>query len=59
VEFLARLEPDGFAWRNADFSASAWIPANAGFPGANAEDSKSSEFDPVSCGQRLFKTLKN
>jgi len=59
VEFFARLEPNGFARSYADFSACAWIAANSGLAGANTEDTKSSEFDSVSCGQGLFEPLEN
>ena len=59
VEFLARFEPDGFAWRDADLGASAWITANARLAGADAENAKTPQFDAVARGKSLLQTLKD
>ena len=59
VEFFAGLESDRFAWGNAYFSARAGIAANTGFARADAEDTKSAQFDALACRESLFQTLED
>jgi len=42
-----------------DLGARAWVAANAGFAGADAEYAKSAQFDALPGGQSLFQALKN
>ena len=59
LQFLAGLEADGFARGDADFSAGAWIAADAGLAGADAEDAEAAEFDAFSCCEGFFEALKH
>ena len=59
MQFLARLESYGFARGYAHFSAGAWVAADAGFAGANAEYAESAQFDALTCGQGLLQALED
>jgi hypothetical protein len=58
MEFLARLEADGFAGCNADFSPSARITADAGFAGTNVKDAESAELDALAFGESALESLE-
>jgi flavin reductase (DIM6/NTAB) family NADH-FMN oxidoreductase RutF len=51
LQFLARLETDGLAGRNGDFSASARIAADAGLARADVEDAESAKLDAFAASQ--------
>jgi len=59
MQFLARLEPDSFAWGNADLCSRAGIASNSGFARADAENSKSAQFDALACRKCLLQTLED
>jgi hypothetical protein len=59
VQLFAGLEANGFAGGDADLGAGAGITADAGFTGANAEDTESAEFDAVTGGKSGFETFKD
>ena len=59
MEFFARFEADGFAGGYADLGAGAWIAADTGFTGADAENAESAQFDALTGGQSLFKALED
>ena len=59
VKFLARLEADGFAGSDVDLSSSAGIAANAGFAGADAENTEAAKLNALACSQCLFETLED
>jgi len=59
MQFLARLEAHSLARSDAHFGAGAWIAANPGFAGADAENAKSAQFNALSGGQGLLQALEN
>jgi len=59
VEFFSRLEPNGFAGRNAHLGASAWIASDAGLTGTNAEDAKAAQFNAIAGGQGLLQSFED
>jgi len=59
MQFLAWFETYGFARGDAHFGASAWVAADAGFAGADAEYAESAQFDALTCGQGLLKALED
>jgi hypothetical protein len=59
MQFLARFEAHGFARGYAHFGAGAGIAADTGFPGADAENAKSAQFDALAGGQSLLQALEN
>ena len=58
MQFLARLEADRLARRNADFSAGTRVAANAGFAGAYAEYAKPAQFNALTGSKGLFKAFE-
>jgi hypothetical protein len=58
VKFLTGLEPYGLAGSDADFGAGAGIAANAGFAGADVEDTKAAEFNSLPLGERALQSLE-
>jgi len=59
MQFLARLEADGFAGSDADLCTGTGVAANSGFTGADAENAKSTQFNALACGESLLETLKD
>jgi len=59
VEFLAWLEADGFARRNAHFRAGPWVAADSGLARANAENAETTQFDAVAGGKSLLEAFEN
>ena len=59
MEIFAGLESNCFAGCDGNFSACAWIAANAGFAWLYGEDAESSEFDAVSFNETLFHGLED
>jgi hypothetical protein len=59
LEFFARLEADGFARRDADFFTGAWVAADAGFAGLDAEDAEAAEFDALAAAESLLQGIEN
>jgi hypothetical protein len=59
VQFLAGLEPDSFSWGDADFGSGAGIATDAGFAGADAEDSESAKLDALACSQSLLESFED
>jgi hypothetical protein len=59
LQFLTRLEADGFARWNRDFGAGARISSDAGFPWAHVENSETTQFDAVAGGERLLHALED
>ena len=59
VEFFAGLEPDGFAWRDADLGAGAGVAADAGFAWTDTEDAEAAQFDAFAGRESFFETLED
>jgi len=59
VQLLARLEPDGLARSNADFSPGAGVAPNAGFARPHTEHAKAAQLDPLAGRQSLLEALEN
>jgi hypothetical protein len=59
MEFFARFEADGFAGGYADLGAGAWIAADTGFTGADAENAESAQFDTLAGGKSLLEALED
>ena len=59
VQFLAGLEADRFAGRDADLGSCAGIAADSGFAGADAEDAKPAQFDALTGCQSLLEALED
>jgi len=59
LEFFAGLKADGFAGRDADFSSSAWIAADAGLARAHGEDAEAAQFDALTLGEGMLHTFKH
>jgi len=59
VQLFAWLEAHSLARRDADFSASSGVAADAGLARTDAEDAKAAEFDAVARRESLFQSLKN
>jgi hypothetical protein len=59
MQFFTRFEPHSLARGYAHFRASAWIPADAGFPGADTEDAESAQFYALAGGEGLFEALED
>jgi hypothetical protein len=59
LEFFARLEADSFARWDTDFRAGARVAANAGLPGLDVEDAKSTQFNAVALGKGSLHGLKD
>ena len=54
LKFFAGLEANGFSGRDADFFAGAWIAANTGFSGLDAEDAELAKLDTLSAAEGAF-----
>ena len=54
MEFFAGFEADGFAGGDADFFAGAWVAADAGLAGFDAEDAEAAEFDALAAAESLL-----
>ena len=59
MQFLARLEADGFAGCNADFRSGAGIAADPGFAGADAENAESAQLNALTGGKGLLQAFEN
>jgi hypothetical protein len=59
VELFAGLEAHGLAGSDADFSAGAWIAANAGFPGPDVEDAEAAKLDALAFGQGVLQGFED
>jgi hypothetical protein len=59
LQFLAGLEAHGFAGRDADFLAGAWIAANTGLARAHIEHSEAAQLDTLALTERIFHCSKN
>ena len=59
MKLLAWLESHGFTRSDAHLGTGAWITANAGFAGADAENAESAQFDTLTGGQGLLEALEN
>lgn len=59
VQFFAGLEADCLSWSDADFSPGAGIAADSCFAGANAEYTKSAQFDALAGCQRLLEAFED
>jgi hypothetical protein len=59
VQFLARLEAHRLAGCDADLGAGTGIAADSGFAGADAEHTKSAQFDALAGSQSLLKALED
>jgi hypothetical protein len=59
MQFLAGLETDRLARRDADFGASTRVAANSGFAGTDAENAKPAQFDALTSGKGLLETLED
>jgi len=58
VQFFAGLKANGFARSDADFGASSWIAADAGFARANAKNAEAAQLDAVAGGKGLLESLE-
>jgi hypothetical protein len=59
MELFAGLEAHSLAWGDAYLSPGAWVAADAGFAGADAENAKSAQFDALACGEGLLEALED
>jgi hypothetical protein len=59
LEFLAGLEADGFAGRNADLLAGAGIAADAGLARLDVEDAEAAKLDALSAAESVLHGLEN
>ena len=59
VQLFAGLEANRLAGSNADFGAGTWIAPDAGLACADAEDTKSAQFDAFASGESLFQSLED
>jgi hypothetical protein len=59
LEFLAGLEANGFAGRDADLLTSARIAANAGFPRLHGKDSEAAKLDAFAAAERVLHGLED
>jgi hypothetical protein len=58
VQFFAGLKANGFAGSDADFGASSWIAADAGFARANAKNTEAAQLDAIACGEGLLESFE-
>jgi 4-hydroxyphenylacetate 3-hydroxylase, reductase component len=59
LQFLARLEPNGFSRWNGHFGARPRIPADPGFARLDVEDAEPSQLDAIAMSKSLLHALKN
>jgi len=59
MQFLAGFEAHRLAGDDADLFAGAGIAADAGFPGADAEDAEAAQLDALTGGKSLFEALED
>jgi hypothetical protein len=59
VELFAGFEAHGFAGSNGNFGSSAGVPADSSLSGANIEDAKASQLDPLAIGESFFEALED
>jgi hypothetical protein len=59
LQFLTRFETDGFAGRNSYFRPGTRIPANAGLARPHVEDSKTTQFDPVTAAEGFLHSVEH
>src|ERR1700690_409412 len=59
LQFLARLETNRFARRDADHLACAGVAANAGLASLDVEDTEAAQFDAIAAAQRVLHGFEN
>ena len=59
MEFLARLEADGFARWNIHLLSSSWVPADARLAGLHIKHAKAAKFDSLSTPQGVLHGFEN
>src|ERR1700758_2230637 len=59
MQFFTWFEAHGFSRRDADLSACPRIASDAGFAGANAENTKTAQLNALTCCQGLFQAFKH
>jgi len=59
MKFFSGFKTNCFARRNADLGSGPWVATDSGFSWTDAEDTKSAQFNAISCCQREFQAFKN
>jgi len=59
MQFLARLESNGLSGGDADLGSGAWVSADAGFAGADAEDAEAAQLNALTGSQGLLEALED
>ncbi len=59
LKLFAGFEADGFARRDVDFFAGAWIAADAGFAGLDAKDAEAAELDSLAAAESLLEGFED
>src|SRR5208282_4357783 len=59
LQFLAGLEADGFAGRNGNFGAGAWVASDSGLARTHVEHSETAQFNAIASGKRLLHALED
>jgi len=59
MQFFAWLEADSFSGSDAYLRAGTRVAAYAGFTRLHIEDSETTEFDPITCSERVLHSFKD
>jgi len=59
MEFFAGFEAHGFAGSNGNFGSGARVPTDSGLSGADIEDAKASQLDPLAVAESFLKALED